>query len=222
MSENKDELVQRAKLAYQRYDDMTQLMKKVVELGAELSTEERHLFTIAYNSAVEDLQEQWYSILIAEHVTKGNAQEQLIVKMAQLVTRLHDTYIELLNLLDNNLIPKTGIPENKVFYVKMKADCYAEIAAIGGQYEAFDIAKDKLRLTHPVQLALALRFSQFYYATLNDPEKACQVAQQALVNANAELKDSMNIMQLLCDNLTKWTTDTSTDNQDGAAEAGGN
>uniref|UniRef100_A0A915MIQ8 14-3-3 domain-containing protein n=3 Tax=Meloidogyne TaxID=189290 RepID=A0A915MIQ8_MELJA len=44
MAENKEELVQRAKLAEQaeRYDDMAQSMKKVTELGAELSNEERN------------------------------------------------------------------------------------------------------------------------------------------------------------------------------------
>ena len=46
----KDELVQRAKLAEQaeRYDDMAASMKSVTESGLELSNEERNLLSVAY------------------------------------------------------------------------------------------------------------------------------------------------------------------------------
>ena len=46
----KDELVQRAKLAEQaeRYDDMAASMKAVTETGIELSNEERNLLSVAY------------------------------------------------------------------------------------------------------------------------------------------------------------------------------
>jgi len=47
---DKDELVQRAKLAEQaeRYDDMAASMKSVTETGIELSNEERNLLSVAY------------------------------------------------------------------------------------------------------------------------------------------------------------------------------
>merc|ERR1712013_557796 len=50
----KDELVQRAKLAEQaeRYDDMAASMKAVTETGIELSNEERNLLSVAYKNVV--------------------------------------------------------------------------------------------------------------------------------------------------------------------------
>ena len=50
----KDELVQRAKLAEQaeRYDDMAASMKAVTESGIELSNEERNLLSVAYKNVV--------------------------------------------------------------------------------------------------------------------------------------------------------------------------
>ena len=47
---DKDELVQKAKLAEQaeRYDDMASSMKAVTETGIELSNEERNLLSVAY------------------------------------------------------------------------------------------------------------------------------------------------------------------------------
>lgn len=48
MTENKEEFVQRAKLAEQaeRFDDMGHFMKNVTELGTELSNEERNLLSV--------------------------------------------------------------------------------------------------------------------------------------------------------------------------------
>jgi len=94
--------------------------------------------------------------------------------------------------------------------------------------EAFDIAKSKMQPTHPIRLGLALNFSVFYYEILNSPDRACHLAKQAFDDAIAELdtlnedsyKDSTLIMQLLRDNLTLWTSDTTGDADEGG-DAGG-
>merc|ERR1712107_956453 len=57
----KDELVQRAKLAEQaeRYDDMAASMKAVTETGIELSNEERNLLSVAYKNVVGARRSSW-------------------------------------------------------------------------------------------------------------------------------------------------------------------
>jgi len=88
--------------------------------------------------------------------------------------------------------------------------------------EAFDISKAKMQPTHPIRLGLALNFSVFYYEILNSPDRACHLAKQAFDDAIAELdtlnedsyKDSTLIMQLLRDNLTLWTSDTTGEGDD--------
>merc|ERR1712203_963582 len=92
--------------------------------------------------------------------------------------------------------------------------------------DAFEISKGQMQPTHPIRLGLALNFSVFYYEILNSPDKACQLAKQAFDDAIAELdtlnedsyKDSTLIMQLLRDNLTLWTSDTTGEGED-AGEA---
>uniref|UniRef100_A0A914HY31 14-3-3 domain-containing protein n=1 Tax=Globodera rostochiensis TaxID=31243 RepID=A0A914HY31_GLORO len=235
MTDNKEELVQRAKLAEQaeRYDDMAQSMKKVTELGAELSNEERNLLSVAYKNVK----------------TEGSEKKQQMAKeyREKVENELRDICHDVLDLLDKFLIPKAGNPESKVFYLKMKGDYYRYLAEVAtgddrnsvveksqqSYQEAFDIAKDKMQPTHPIRLGLALNFSVFYYEILNSPDKACQLAKQAFDDAIAELdtlnedsyKDSTLIMQLLRDNLTLWTSDTAADEQEGGGEtveAGGN
>merc|ERR1712039_79234 len=209
----KDELVQRAKLAEQaeRYDDMAASMKAVTETGIELSNEER--------------------------------KQQMAKEYREKVEKeLRDICNDVLALLDKFLIAKASNAESKVFYLKMKGDYYrylAEVAVADAKaavvddsqkayQDAFEISKGQMQPTHPIRLGLALNFSVFYYEILNSPDKACQLAKQAFDDAIAELdtlnedsyKDSTLIMQLLRDNLTLWTSDTTGDADEGG-DAGG-
>jgi len=246
MADNKEDLVQRAKLAEQaeRYDDMAQSMKKVTELGAELTNEERNLLSVAYKNVVGARRSSWRVISSIEQKTEGSEKKQQMAKeyREKVESELCEICNEVLGLLDKFLIQKETNPESKVFYLKMKGDYYRYLAEVAtgderttvidksqqSYQEAFDIAKEKMQPTHPIRLGLALNFSVFYYEILNSPDKACQLAKQAFDDAIAELdtlnedsyKDSTLIMQLLRDNLTLWTSDTVADDQETGGETG--
>jgi len=240
MSE-KEEQVQRAKLAEQaeRYDDMAAAMKKVTESGSELSNEERNLLSVAYKNVVGARRSSWRVISSIEQKTEGSERKQTMAReyREKIEKELRDICQDVLQLLDKFLIPKASNPESKVFYLKMKGDYFRYLAevAVGDSrqtviddsqrayQEAFEIAKSQMQPTHPIRLGLALNFSVFYYEILNSPERACHLAKQAFDDAIAELdslnedsyKDSTLIMQLLRDNLTLWTSDTTGDDDQG-------
>jgi len=242
----KDELVQRAKLAEQaeRYDDMAGSMKAVTETGIELSNEERNLLSVAYKNVVGARRSSWRVISSIEQKTEGSEKKQQMAKeyREKVEKELRDICQDVLGLLDSFLIPKASNAESKVFYLKMKGDYFRYLAevAVGdakaavvddsqkAYADAFEISKSKMQPTHPIRLGLALNFSVFYYEILNSPDKACQLAKQAFDDAIAELdtlnedsyKDSTLIMQLLRDNLTLWTSDTAGEGDDGG-DAGG-
>nr|CDP94502.1 Bm9583, isoform e [Brugia malayi] len=133
MAENKDELVQRAKLAEQaeRYDDMAQSMKRVTELGTELTNEERNLLSVAYKNVVGARRSSWRVISSIEQKTEGLEKQQMVKEYREKVEKeLRDICQDVLNLLDKYLIPKAGNPESKVFYLKMKGDYYRYLAEI--------------------------------------------------------------------------------------------
>ncbi|KAF8764139.1 14-3-3 protein zeta like protein [Argiope bruennichi] len=193
---DKDELVQRAKLAEQaeRYDDMASAMKRVTETGVELSNEERNLLSVAYKNVVGARRSSWRVISSIEQKTEGSEKKQQMAKeyREKVETELREICYDVLGLLDNFLIPKASNAESKVFYLKMKGDYYRYLAevATGDQknsvveesqkayQEAFDISKSKMQPTHPIRLGLALNFSVFYFEILNSPDKACQLAKQ--------------------------------------------
>jgi 14-3-3 protein beta/theta/zeta len=240
MSE-KEEQVQRAKLAEQaeRYDDMAAAMKKVTESGSELSNEERNLLSVAYKNVVGARRSSWRVISSIEQKTEGSERKQTMAReyREKIEKELRDICQDVLQLLDKYLILKASAAESKVFYLKMKGDYFRYLAevAIGDNrqtviddsqrayQEAFEIAKGQMQPTHPIRLGLALNFSVFYYEILNSPERACHLAKQAFDDAIAELdslnedsyKDSTLIMQLLRDNLTLWTSDTTGDDDQG-------
>jgi len=242
----KDELVQRAKLAEQaeRYDDMAGSMKSVTETGIELSNEERNLLSVAYKNVVGARRSSWRVISSIEQKTEGSERKQQMAKeyREKVEKELRDICQDVLGLLDNFLVPKASNAESKVFYLKMKGDYFRYLAEVAtgdakaaviddsqkAYQDAFEISKSKMQPTHPIRLGLALNFSVFYYEILNSPDKACQLAKQAFDDAIAELdtlnedsyKDSTLIMQLLRDNLTLWTSDTTGDGEE-AGEAGG-
>jgi len=245
MAANRDDQVQRAKLAEQaeRYDDMALAMKKVTELDVELSNEERNLLSVAYKNVVGARRSSWRVISSIEQKTEGSAKQVMAKDYREKVEKeLKDVCNEVLTLLDKHLIAKAGNPESKVFYLKMKGDYYRYLAEVAAgderaavvdnsqkaYQEAFDVAKEKMQPTHPIRLGLALNFSVFYYEIQNTPDKACALAKQAFDDAIAELdtlnedsyKDSTLIMQLLRDNLTLWTSDTAGDEAEQPAAAG--
>ncbi|XP_015587250.1 14-3-3 protein zeta isoform X1 [Cephus cinctus] len=238
MSVDKEELVQRAKLAEQaeRYDDMAAAMKAVTETGVELSNEERNLLSVAYKNVVGARRSSWRVISSIEQKTEGSERKQQMAKeyREKVEKELREICYDVLQgLLDKYLIPKASNAESKVFYLKMKGDYYRYLAEVAtgetrnavvddsqkAYQDAFEISKAKMQPTHPIRLGLALNFSVFYYEILNSPDKACQLAKQAFDDAIAELdtlnedsyKDSTLIMQLLRDNLTLWTSDTQGD-----------
>jgi len=243
----KEELVQRAKLAEQaeRYDDMASSMKAVTETGQELTNEERNLLSVAYKNVVGARRSSWRVISSIEQKTEGSERKQQMAKeyREKVEKELRDICNDVLSLLGEYLIPKASNAESKVFYLKMKGDYYRYLAevAVGdaktaviddsqkAYQDAFEISKSKMQPTHPIRLGLALNFSVFYYEILNSPDKACQLAKQAFDDAIAELdtlnedsyKDSTLIMQLLRDNLTLWTSDTTAEGED-AGEGGDN
>jgi len=221
----KDELVQRAKLAEQaeRYDDMAASMKSVTEAGAELSNEERNLLSVAYKNVVGARRSSWRVISSIEQKTEGSEKKQQLAKeyREKVEKELRDICNDVLKMKGDyyRYLAEVAIGDAKAAVVDDSQKAYQD---------AFDISKSAMQPTHPIRLGLALNFSVFYYEIMSSPDKACQLAKQAFDDAIAELdtlnedsyKDSTLIMQLLRDNLTLWTSDTAGEGEEGG-EGGG-
>uniref|UniRef100_A0A804LUC6 14-3-3 domain-containing protein n=1 Tax=Zea mays TaxID=4577 RepID=A0A804LUC6_MAIZE len=213
---SREDNVYMAKLAEQaeRYEEMVEYMEKVAKTVdvEELTVEERNLLSVAYKNVIGARRASWRIISSIEHKEESRKNEEHVIQIKEY--------------------------QSKVFYLKMKGDYHRYLAEFKTGAErkeaaestmiaykaAQDIALAELASTHPIRLGLALNFSVFYYEILNSPDKACNLARQAFDEAISQLdtlgedsyKDSTLIMQLLRDNLTLWTADSTT--EDGIEE----
>nr|XP_039258993.1 14-3-3 protein epsilon-like [Styela clava] len=234
-----------AKLAEQaeRYDEMVNYMDRVSKMGDELSADERNLLSVAYKNVIGARRASWRILNSIESRNSGDDNKHEAILKAykgQVEKELKERCENIIALLDDHLIVNVTNTEAKVFYYKMKGDYYRYLAefqcegarkeAAENSLQAYKLASDASRdlaSTHPVKLGLALNFSVFYYEILNSPERACRLAKAAFDEAlndldsklndeNSTPKDSTLILQLLRDNLTLWTPDLSTqdDNDD--------
>lgn len=232
---DRDSLVYKAKLAEQaeRFDEMVNDMKEVASQKQELTVEERNLLSVAYKNVIGSRRASWRVVTSIEQ--KGDADKMSIIKdyKVKIENELCDICNDILNIIEESLIPNSTSDEAKVFYYKMKGDYHRYLsefqqgdtrkasasAALEAYQRATEVASSDLPPTHPIRLGLALNFSVFYYEILNSPDRACHIAKQAFDDAIAELdtlseesyKDSTLIMQLLRDNLTLWTSDQAAD-----------
>jgi len=215
MTTEVEALIAKAKLAEQaeRYDDMANAMKKVTELKDMLSTEERNLLSVAYKNIVGAKRSSWRVIT---SIDQKNTEKKphTTEYIERIVNELKEVCKEVLDLLDNYLIPKAEAKleeeptteadgESVVFYLKMKGDYYRYLAEVGapnsdersqvieeadGAYgKASTISKEKLKSTNPIRLGLALNYSVFYYEIKSNSGKACSLAKSAFDDAIAEL-----------------------------------
>jgi len=223
-----------SKLAEQaeRYDDMVKHVNAMCTFPDEPSLEERNLLSVAYKNAVGNRRAAIRILerIAAEEVMKCNnerANHTTEYRM-QVQFELQSICEAALTLLEQNLIPKATSGESKVFYIKMKSDYHlylgdvltgeakatASEAARMGYVDASSAAASELAPTHPIRLGLSLSWAVWNYEVLGLKDEAVSLARSALDAAIEDLdnvsedsyKDSTLIMQLLRDNLNKWTT----------------
>jgi len=222
-----------AKLAEQgeRYEEMVEYMKKVVQANPNIDLEQRNLLSVAYKNVVGARRASLRVIgsIESKEAEKGSDKVTMVkTYRAKVESELDNICHDILSLLDTSLLPEAANQvESTVFYQKMKADYYRYLAefksgaekdetgtSAATAYDAATQAATGLAPTHPIRLGLALNFSVFLYEVQGKLKEACDLAKTAFDDAIAELdtldeesyKDSTLIMQLLRDNLTLWTS----------------
>ncbi|TGJ85248.1 hypothetical protein E0Z10_g3477 [Xylaria hypoxylon] len=233
----------------ERYDEMVTYMKEVAKLGGELTVDERNLLSVAYKNVVGTRRASWRIISSIEQKEESKGSDKHVTTIREyrnkIETELEKVCQDVLDVLDESLIPNAASGESKVFYHKIvpyigraittvisrslllrEKRKVAATAAHEAYKSATDVAQTELTPTHPIRLGLALNFSVFYYEILNSPDRACHLAKQAFDDAIAELdslseesyRDSTLIMQLLRDNLTLWTSSDSAEGEAAPAQ----
>ncbi|XP_061608863.1 14-3-3 protein epsilon isoform X3 [Phyllopteryx taeniolatus] len=122
---DREDAVYQAKLAEQaeRYDEMVESMKQVASLDTELTVEERNLLSVAYKNVIGARRASWRIISSLEQKEESKASDEKLTMYKdyrKLVEKeLKSICKDILEVLDQHLIPASSTGESKVFYYKM-------------------------------------------------------------------------------------------------------
>merc|ERR1712048_1206538 len=150
-------------------------MKRVGSMGAELSLEERNLFSVAFKNSVGARRTAWRAVSAFEQRERQNNSE--VAKIIgnyrmSIENELQQKCFDVIEMLSNTLISKASDIEARVFYLKMKGDYHRYLAEFTPSDKSEKVLKDAhdayaqaslaaadMPPTHPIRLGLALNFS---------------------------------------------------------------
>jgi hypothetical protein len=217
----------------ERFPDMVRSINKYVELDPKLTKEERNLLSAGYKNIISDKRSSWRLLnnLERKEEEKKNMQQCANIKEIKdkIEKELNAICDEIQSIIDKYLIPNATDVENKVFYLKLKADYYRykcefangkdfEDACANAEKvykEAYELSNKEMPITNSTRLGLDLNFSVFYYEIKGLKEEACNIAKTAFDESMKSLddlekskaKDTLLIIQLLKENLILWTNE---------------
>jgi hypothetical protein len=95
----------------------------LLQLGGELTVDERNLLSVAYKNVVGTRRASWRIISSIEQKEETKNNEKHVAKIREyrqkIEAELEQVCGDVLNVLDESLIPKAESGESKVFYHKM-------------------------------------------------------------------------------------------------------
>lgn len=214
----------------ERFPQMVESINNFVEMNPVLSKEERSLLNTGYKNIVAKQRVSWRELATRQRTEEKNKKivEYIIELRLEVEKEILGNTERLLAVIDKYLIPNANDIESKVLYFKMKGDFLRFRAEVteGDEYEKnykesekayFEGYKlsEKLPISNPVRLGLALNFSVLYYEVILKKEEALKIAKDAYDKSMTIIddldrnnsRDTILIIQLLKENLGLWNND---------------
>ena len=207
----------------EKYILMFKSINKYVELDPKLSKEERNILGSGYKNIISDKRS---SLRLLSNIEKRNIYQTTYIKEVKenIEKELSKIISEIQKVLDKYLIPNALDTENKVFYLKLKADFLRykceisygkdldDIISLTEKIykEATDIANKELNINSSTRLGLALNYSVFFYEIKKMKEEAIILAKTAFDEAKASAEAYKNFKledNVVYDKLTKLKLD---------------
>ena len=232
---NVEEYIFLARVAEQaeRFEDMVDQLEHVLaEKGADVTSDERNLLSVAFKNLISSKRAACRTIAAIEQNPKySKFAEALLTYKTGIESKLQDDCQRIIDMINNKVLSKACDGEPKAFFIKMVGDYYRYIAenakgenlekvkqaALAAYNEANSI---NLPPCNPIKLGLALNFSVFHYEVMKNHKAACELADQSLQDAldkideleEDDFRDAKSIIELLKENLTLWREEEDNDN----------
>jgi 14-3-3 protein epsilon len=188
---NVEEYIFLARVAEQaeRFEDMVDQLEHVLaEKGADVTSDERNLLSVAFKNLISSKRAACRTIAAIEQNPKyAKFSDALAGYKNGIEQKLQDDCQRIIDMINNKVLSKACDGEPKAFFVKMVGDYYRYIAenakgdnlekvkqaALAAYNEANAIT---LPPCNPIKLGLALNFSVFHYEAMKNHKAACDLA----------------------------------------------
>ena len=188
---NVEEYIFLARVAEQaeRFEDMVDQLEHVLaEKGADVTSDERNLLSVAFKNLISSKRAACRTIAAIEQNPKyAKFSDALAGYKNGIESKLQDDCQRIIDMINNKVLSKACDGEPKAFFVKMVGDYYRYIAenakgdnlekvkqaALAAYNEANAIT---LPPCNPIKLGLALNFSVFHYEAMKNHKAACDLA----------------------------------------------
>ena len=128
-SVKREELTLLTKLAESAYEAVADKMKEAINMGKDLTQEERHLFNVAVEKVVGSLRSA-YLVLVAHSESDERHLVLLREYQEKVKIELITFYDDMLKLLEQQILKETVSREGRIFFLKMKGSAYSWISDI--------------------------------------------------------------------------------------------
>lgn len=177
----------------ERFEDMVEFLKPVLDQkGADVSSDERNLLSVAFKNLISSKRTAWRTISAIEQNPKYQKfGESLAGYKKKIEDGLYRDCENVISLIQSKALSKSSEPEARAFFVKMVGDYYRYIAETAQGDRLESVKREALKAyteangitlppCNPIKLGLALNFSVFHYEVMKDHKQACTLADAAL------------------------------------------
>lgn len=215
----------------ERYAEMISYMKRAIDLNPILTYEERNILVNGYKSSISPKRQGLRNIFQRE-MNDGmkdlseETQNEIKAIKKQITTELVQQCEEIIDLINDKLIPSNTDPEAIVSFNKLKGDYYRYIceATEGNErlvatkrgtecYEsALQTSKFSLQQFTPTALVLILNYTVFLYEICDKKDLAIRMAREMVSltsplleqNSARSIQEARTILDLLNNNINLW------------------
>jgi len=209
----------------ERFEDMVSFLEQVlVEKGADVTSDERNLLSVAFKNLISSKRAACRTIAAIEQNPKySKFSDALADYKKEIESKLSADCQKVVDMINGKVLARPCEGEPKAFFVKMVGDYYRYIAE-NAKDSLLESVKQKalesynqangieLPPCNPIKLGLALNFSVFHYEVMKNHKAACELADKALQEAlekideleEDDFRDAKSIIELLKENLTLW------------------
>lgn len=214
------------------YEEMLQCIRLFIKLNPKLSDEEKNILSSGYKNITNTKRFSWR--FLYNQIKKESKNPLAVSYIREIKVKVENEikFIcqDVISLVDEHILPQTEEKEyeNRVYYLKLKADYYRYVCEFTEEEEfnkymemgdntykeAFDIAEKHLPITSITRLGTILNYSVFLFEIKNQREEASAIAKSGLDEGLKVLddleknqqKDTILIIQLLMENLILWNS----------------